>query len=289
MRERAVAESSNGNRPVGLFPRPRVSDARGWRHDLWEALASSRHRLLMFDYDGTLAPFRVDRARATLPPGTRRALRRLTALPGHRLAIVSGRSLKELARLVGRLPIHLVGEHGWEERPPGGPILRAPLPAVCAIALARAAARADDLGLGDHLERKRTAVVLHVRGMPVGRARLAIAGAIRVWKPLVRTGGLRLDEIVGGVELRSVGHDKGEVVHRLLRTRPRPDLAVYIGDDTTDEDAFAALRFHGIGIRVGVRHRTTRAHGTLASPAAVCTFLEGWRERTGPARAPARR
>lgn len=279
MHGRTRTESANGNRPGRVFARPRVADARGWRRDLWRALAISGHRLLMFDYDGTLAPFRVHRERAVIPRTTRLGLRRLAALPDHTLAIVSGRSLSEVARLVGNLPIHVVGEHGWEERSPSGRIRRAPLPAVCAIALARAAARADELGLGDHLELKRTAIVLHVRGMPVARARSAVRAATRAWKPLVRSGGLRLDEIVGGLELRAVGHDKGEVVRRLLAMRPRPDLAVYVGDDTTDEDAFAAVRFHGIGVRVGVRHRVTRAGGTLASPADVSRFITEWWQR----------
>lgn len=276
MRVRARTESANGNRPVRTSTR---RTSRGWRHALWTALATPGQRLLMFDYDGTLAPFRVNRAHAVLPSSTRRSLRRLASLSDHTLVIVSGRSLSELARLVGGLPIHLVGEHGWEEREPGGRIRRAPMRAAPAIALASAAARAEELGLVDHLERKRTAVVLHVRGMHASDARGALRSVTRAWKPLARSGGLRLDEIVGGLELRAIGHDKGEVVRRLLAMRPRPGLAVYIGDDTTDEDAFAAVRSRGVGVRVGVRHRVTRATGTLASPADVSRFLGEWWER----------
>ena len=279
-------ESVNGNGTASrVFARPLPADVRGWQRDLWRELAAPGQRLLMFDYDGTLAPFRVNRAHAVLTPAMRRTLRRLARLPRHRLAIVSGRSLRELTRLVGTLPVTVIGEHGWEVRAASGRIRRASLPARAAIALAQASARADDLGLGDHIERKRTALVLHVRGMPKARARAEIRRALRAWKPLVRAGRLRLDEIVGGVELRAIGHDKGEVVTRLLAAAPRPDLAVYVGDDTTDEDAFAALRFHGVGVRVGVRHRLTRAIGTLASPAAVRAFLDEWWERARGSRA----
>jgi len=286
MRGRSRTESVNGDRTAPrVFARPHPADMRGWQRDLWRELAAPGQRLMMFDYDGTLAPFRVNRAHAVLSPAMRQALRRLARLPRHRLAIVSGRSLSELTRLVGTLPVTVVGEHGWEERAANGRIRRAQLPARTAIALAQAAARADDLGLGRHLERKRTAIVLHVRGIPVARARAEIRRALRAWKPLVRAGGLRLDEIVGGVELRAVGHDKGEVVTRLLAKSPRPDLAVYVGDDTTDEDAFAALRFHGVGVRVGVRHRLTRAIGTLASPTAVRVFLDEWWKRARGSRA----
>lgn len=286
MRGRGRTESMNGDQTASrLFARLHPADVRGWQRDLWRELAVPGQRLLMFDYDGTLAPFRVNRAHAILAPAMRRALRRLAGLPRHRLAIVSGRSLRELTRLVGTLPVTMVGEHGWEVRAASGRIRRARLPARVAIGLAQAAARADTLGLGDHIELKRTAIVLHVRGMPAARARAEIRRALHAWKPLVRSGGLRLDEIVGGVELRAVGHDKGEVVTRLLASAPRPDLAVYVGDDTTDEDAFAALRFHGVGVRVGVRHRLTRAIGTLASPTAVRAFLDEWWLRARGSRA----
>jgi len=243
MHGRGRTESANGNaRSARAIPDRTRSGARGWRNDLWRALATPGRRLLMFDYDGTLAPFRVNRANAVLSPAIRRGLRRLAKLPGHTLAIVSGRSLAELTRLLGNLPVTLVGEHGWEEREPRGRVRRSQLAARPAIALARAAARADALGLGRHIERKRTAIVLHVRGMPAARARLVVRRALRAWRPLSKSEGLRLDRIASGIELRAVGHDKGEVVRRLLAARPRPDVAVYLGDDRTDEDAFAALK-----------------------------------------------
>ncbi|MFM9134403.1 MAG: trehalose-6-phosphate synthase, partial [bacterium] len=79
------------------------------------ALATTPHLLVCCDYDGTLAPIVEDPTQARPLEESVVALRALSVLPSTTVAVVSGRSLRDLA-VRSRLPseIHLVGSHGWE-------------------------------------------------------------------------------------------------------------------------------------------------------------------------------
>ncbi|HKQ62118.1 MAG TPA: trehalose-phosphatase, partial [Candidatus Polarisedimenticolaceae bacterium] len=113
---------------------------------LWERAAAARHRLLMLDYDGTLAPFRIDRDQAHPLPAALAALEAIAAVPGGtQLAIVSGRPVRALEQLLGPLRATLVGEHGWEMRVPGEERVEQPLPSGAGETLGRAARAADEL------------------------------------------------------------------------------------------------------------------------------------------------
>jgi len=251
---------------------------------LWTAFDRAPGRLLILDYDGTLAPFHTDRNRATVLRGIRPLLKSLLA-EREPVAIVSGRPLASLERLIGDLPLTLFAEHGWERRAPHGSVHRFQLPARAAISLARAIARAEERGLGRHLEIKRASVVLHTRGEPAARARALERTAVAAWKPVASGDGVRVSPISGGVELRASARDKGAAVRSLMRLHPEAQLVVMVGDDRTDEDAFAALPADGWGLRVGAVRRRTRAHGRLASPVEVREFLAAWRSRVRSARA----
>lgn len=260
---------------------------------LWQAVAGASHRLLMLDYDGTLAPFSADRDQAVPPARTRELLERLAAGTGTELAIVSGRPMRQLEGLVGALPVTLVGEHGWDLRDPRGGLFEHPLSADQAALLDRAEADARAGGLGERLERKRASIVLHTRGAAPDEARAAVEAASRLWRPFVEApaghppeagrgpGGARLDAIARGLELRLRGHDKGTAVGDLLARSPAGTLAVYVGDEITDEDAFRAVRERGFGVKVREPERPTLATGRLADPDAVTAFLEEWVRVTG--------
>ncbi len=248
---------------------------------LWQAVAMAPHRLLMLDYDGTLAPFSADRARALPPERSRELLERLAARPGTTVAIVSGRPLGDLQRLTGPLPVTLVGEHGWELRDARGAVLRHPPSAQQAALLERADLAARGHGLGARLERKHASLVLHTRGLSPDEAAALQREATRLWRHATASGGARLDRIERGLELRLRGHDKGTAVATLRSRVPAGTLAVYVGDEATDEDAFGAIRDGGFGVRVGDPGRPTRATAWLPDPAGVTAFLEEWLRVTG--------
>lgn len=82
----------------------------------------------------------------------------------------------------------------------------------------------------------------------------------------------------GGVELRARGRHKGLVVRRVLAESGREALAAYLGDDRTDEDAFAVIRGRGCGVLVRPAWRPSRARVWLRPPDDLTQFLECWRD-----------
>jgi trehalose 6-phosphate phosphatase len=240
--------------------------------------------LLALDYDGTLAPFRVERDRATPLPGMREALDAIRRETTTRLVIVSGRPCAILVRLLGLDPAPEVwGSHGWEHRLADGSQENEPLPPVAqaaATALERALVAG---GFDDLLERKASGVALHWRGVPPERAAAARAAVERVWETQPAAHGpLQLLAFDNGVEIRGAGRDKGTALRSLLGTM-RPDAAVaYAGDDLTDEDAFAALPAGGLGVLVAAVPRATRATARVSAPADLLGVLERWRRVAAP-------
>jgi trehalose-phosphatase len=256
--------------------RPGGRALKGISHELWDEAAAAPHRLLMLDYDGTLAPFRLARAEARPLPESLERMAAITRGARTTLAVLSGRPVKELAAFLGALPIRLVGEHGWESRPTAGVTFQFGLdPAIVEI-LDRAERLARAEGWEGRLERKRTGLVLHTRSLPAEEADRLRGRAREKWVPLVSPGVVRLDATDGGIELRAAGRNKGTGVETLLAEAPPGTLGVFLGDDVTDEDGFLALRERGWGIRVGDPGVPTAARALLPSCEAVADFLGEW-------------
>ncbi len=249
---------------------------------LWRQVSRARHRLLMLDYDGTIAPFTVQRDEAWPPPRSLRLLRRIGAGSHTTLALISGRPLHEVERLIGDVPAVLVGEHGWERRTQDGSIVRQSLDESAETAIDDAAAMARAAGWGELIERKRCAVVLHTRALPRPRALAAQEGCERAWRELERSGNVMVDRIDGGVELRARGRDKGTAVLSLLSQSAPGTLGVYVGDDVSDEEAFEVVSDWGFGVLVSATGRPTRAEARLPSCEAVAEFLGTWLATTEP-------
>jgi trehalose 6-phosphate phosphatase len=254
--------------------------------ELWERAARAPHRFLMLDYDGTLAPFRVDRREARPAPGTRERLRRIAAAGGSSVAVISGRSVADLNRLLEDPPFHLVGEQGWEWREPGGATTPHPLPPGVSARLRRAAERAEARGWAAALERKRSSILLHTRGLPRARAWEMEHDCAREWESLLAGGDLRMRHPEGGLEIRAAARNKGDAVRDLLAASPSGTFPIYLGDDDSDEDAFREVAETGFGIRIGNPARSTLASGWLPSEVSVESFLMRWERRFTAAAAP---
>lgn len=252
---------------------------------IWERLRAARHRLLFLDYDGTLAPFRARREDALPLPATLSRLRMLAREEGTTVTIVSGRPLAELEPLLLALPFARVGEHGWEEREVDAPIVLHPLDEAVEAALAAAEKSLLDAGHGERVERKRTGLVVHVRGLGEDAAARTLAECGALLAPWPDRVAVRLDQPNGGLELRALGRDKGRAVRERIERAGADAFAVYVGDDRTDEDAFAVVREGGLGIRVGAADVPTLAAARLPDPAAIPEFLDRWIHETRPARA----
>ena len=255
-----------------------MDDVDGIPAALWREVGLAEHRVLMLDYDGTLAPFRVVRDDAVPLPRSLELLRSITASAHTSVGIVSGRPIEELMRLLGPLAAALMGEHGWERRDRDGDIVREPLPAPIREKLDAAEAIARAQGWGERLERKRAGLVLHTRGLQSGEVHDIVARCAHAWLEPAAHPQMRLDRIDGGLELRARGHDKGTAARWLLSRHAPGTLGVFVGDDLTDEDAFKVVRERGFGVRVGDSSRGSLAQAWLPSYRSVPAFLGEWLE-----------
>lgn len=263
-----MSRSPEGQRTKGL-----AEDLPG---ALWAEAREAEHRLLLMDYDGTLAPFQIDPLEARPVEGASALLERIVASACTRVAVISGRPAAQLRRLLDVGGITFVGEHGWEIWDPGTGLACHPLPPSVAESLARVSSAARRERWGERLEEKRTSLVLHTRGIPEEEAsRMARSfGDLCLAEKLER--GLSLQPIDGGMELRAMNRDKGSAVRDILSTLPPGVFSIYLGDERTDEDAFRALSGRGLGIRVGLAERPSHAQHRLASPEEVVEFLRRW-------------
>lgn len=211
-------------------------------------LARTPRLLVACDYDGTLAPIVADPNQAKPLPESVHALRSLAALPATTTAVISGRALRDLATL-SRLPaeVHLVGSHGSEfdvgfvhELHPEATQLR--------TSLQRSLQEIIEGRPGVVLEAKPASVAVHVRN-----AEPEVASHVL---EVVRTGpaswkGVQVTEGKAVIELAVVQTDKGNALNT-LRHQVGATAAIFLGDDVTDEKAFARLHGPDLGIKVGV-------------------------------------
>lgn len=234
-------------------------------------------RVLLLDYDGTLAEFHPERMQAHPHPLIRGLLRKLYSVPNSRVAIVSGRPAQELHELLGdEIAVEIWGAHGWERWIPGKSLYVWDVPRAHASAFAEAAALARPLVHPHHVEIKAGSVAVHTRALSEEDRRVIAEEVPRAWTQLAQVNGLQLLRFDGGFELRDASRTKATAV-RELRTEIHPGaLVAYLGDDATDEDAFTQLVVDDWSILVTRSPRDTHAKYWLEPHAGVARFLSNW-------------
>lgn len=243
--------------------------------DFWALARKSARRFLGLDYDGTLAPFAVDRTSAHPLPGVVELLGKLSGFGKTFVAIVSGRAISEVMSLVGDPGVTFVGSHGFEFKYPGGEIVATRPGQRQADGLESARRVASRSELGHLVEIKTASVALHTRPLDAERAARAESLILPIWSDIASSSDLYCRRFNGGIEILARGVNKGHAVSKLIG-ETGADFAVYVGDDTTDEDVFNCLTGRGIGIRVGEPETPTAADGLLADCEAVREFLKAW-------------
>jgi len=215
-------------------------------------IRGASHVFLSLDFDGTLAPIHANPGVASMPAGSRKALKSLQTGERSSVAIISGRALPDLRERVRMDTIIYAGNHGLEITGPGLHFVEP-----------TAALRVDAL---EELSRHLQVRLRHVPGVEVESKVLTASVHFRRASPS------RLEEIQKTVqesltplaslfqvtqglqvfEIRPrVNWHKGRAIRWIREALGRRDaLSMYIGDDLTDEDAFRALP-EGITIRVG--------------------------------------
>lgn len=222
-----------------------------------------RRPLLVFDFDGTLAPI-VDRPDdARLPPEVAQRLAELAQrLP---LAVVTGRSVEDVRARLGFDPAFVVGSHGAEDSAARSSATTAALDRLRErIAAYRPALR--DAGVT--VEDKGASLALHYRRSP----RRELARAV-VRDLLAPCDGLRVfgGKLVVNVVPRDAP-DKADAVRSILARSGAP-CALFAGDDVNDEPVFAAAPADWLTIHVGDGSAASLARWFVESPAQVAALL----------------
>ncbi len=244
-------------------------------------LALTDQTTLLLDYDGTLAPLVSDRDRAFPYPGIEQEIESIMSSTRTRIVIISGRTVREVKSLLKVEPIpEIWGCHGWEHYTRDGHYELLQLSSELVAILLEARRRAVALGLQRHVEEKPVSIAVHWRGasdLEVESIKRAVGDQ---WQDLQRRGILEFQEFDGGVEMRPVGRTKGTVVSEIIASE-KDQMVAYLGDDATDEDAFAALRSHDLKVLVRDCLRSTLADVWLRPPAELFEFLRRWRVAAG--------
>ncbi len=213
-----------------------------------DQLRSASTRVLLLDYDGTLAPFTVDRSLALPYPNVAERLMRIMKT-GTRVVLISGRPAREVVSLIGIDPHpEIWGSHSLERLKADGSYEICQIPLQQQAGLSLAAQLLQAVQLDSQTEVKPGSVAVHWRGLTPSEV-VEIKTKIRhLWLPLVT----------------------------------EYDAAVaYLGDDQTDEDAFRALKGRGLTALVRPESRPTAADIWLQPPQELIEFFDDWLHAVG--------
>jgi trehalose-phosphatase len=231
----------------------------------------------MLDYDGTLAPFHEDRFRAIAYPGVEERLASLSGLARVHLVLVTGRPARELRSLLpATTNADIWGSHGREQLKADGGYKLFALDSVQQATLQHVAREMASLGFPETLELKPSSLAVHWRTCEPSVQEEIRAQTQSVYDNLAEPGRLHLLPFDGGLELRSSDRTKGTAVRQILGQEPTGLPVAYLGDDLTDEDAFAAIGKRDISILVRGEVRRSAARFWLSPPTELLAFLDHW-------------
>lgn len=217
----------------------------------------TRDSALFLDVDGTLLELAPTPDSVRVPEGLAPLLGALSDALGGALAVVTGRSLARIEKLLSPWAVVGAGLHGIEFRWPGAAdIDRAPFAPLSPVVAKLRARFASEPAV--EVEDKGVAVALHFRRAPERAAECAAAMAeIARSHPELRL--LRGHCVIEALPVQA---NKGDAIRRLMQSAPFAGrVPAFVGDDVTDEDAFPVVgSFGGLCIKVG-QHSSYAAHG----------------------------
>ena len=235
----------------------------------------SSHILLFLDYDGTLVPICKEPSLAKLSLDDRQLLKELSRIPWLSVGIISGRSLKEIRKLVGVKGLSYAGDHGFEIFFRGSIWLHPELESFVSSLkeIARELEHYTKEIKGILVENKRATVSVHYRMVAEKSPGSILKIVSKILEPypgiFTITRGKKVYEVRPNIDW-----DKGKAVMKLsqLLGFKNGPLKIYIGDDQTDEDAFRMLEEDDISIRVGYK-KDSKARYFCRGSSEILRFL----------------
>lgn len=231
--------------------------------------------VIFLDFDGTLTPIISQPQEAQLSDMMRQLIRSLASK--YPVAIISGRALEDVKKRVALDELYYAGSHGFEISGPGG--LKKELEeAKKLVPVIEKVKKELEGGLssfeGVYIETKPYSLAIHYRNVSEKKKGELIHSVYDICQ--------KYDQLIlkKGKEVINLdpdlNWDKGKAVVWLLKhiNIKKPVFSIYLGDDTTDEDAFKALKDNGIGILVRDKNHDTYAEYALNNPEEVRLFLQ---------------
>jgi trehalose-phosphatase len=259
-------------------------NGRVWEYleDIGPRVQDAANLALFLDFDGTLTPLIDDPDQVRLSPAVRQCLYGLSQRPDTVVAIVSGRELSDLQRRVAIPGIYCAGNHGLEISGPQRAFVEPT--AVEHVGNLRRLTKCLSERLhtipGARVENKGYTAAVHFRCVPESRTadlrRVVHATLANADHPFQLTTGNQVFDIRPRVHWT-----KGDAVTWIRKQTVPSALPIYLGDDTTDEDAFAKL-VEGVTIKVGPGPQS-RAQYFIEGPEQVLEFLEWLAAQRGAA------
>ncbi len=217
---------------------------------LLDAFESSKKRLIMLDYDGTLATFVVDPNNARPDNEQLSLLNKLGSDKHTELVIISGRSQADLEKWFKDMPLTLVAEHGASIKPKNGQWKQLTKSSTdWKVPLRIALDKYAKLTPNAFVEEKEFALVWHYRAAPPYHAQKNIVILRQALGPSLEKYGLNMHNGQKILEIKPTELRKGSIVTRFLKKSH--DFILVIGDDYTDEDMFRAIPRSSYSIKVG--------------------------------------
>jgi trehalose 6-phosphate phosphatase len=249
---------------------------------LQDIIQKSRSSVVLFlDYDGTLVDFQKKPDEVSTPKHIQTLIDELTCHPSITVIVITGRTLDNIRSLVDSRNIIIAGLHGFEIQFPGQKYFvwekaketQDVIKKIKTKSLQKFHHRKDV-----YIEDKKFTLAFHYRQVPLGES----DGLVEQFKEIYRKYDIekKLEVLHGDkvLEIRPRGWDKGKAVEMILKKLNIANHSfslIYIGDDTTDEDAFVYLKDRGITIYVKNKsQRKTHARYYVNNPKEVYRFLQ---------------
>lgn len=252
------------------------------KSSLYDAYRHSAKRLLLLDYDGTLAPFSSNPDQAIPQKDLLTLLTKLSEVEENEVYLISGRSSSWLEKHFGTLPLHLIAEHGARYKEKNGQWItevqthnewKEQVHTIMQMYERRCA--------NSSVEEKEFSMVWHYRNCNVEQGKLRAYELTNELNEYIRNRHLQV--LMGNkiVEVRQSGINKGSFIKRVIEAGEY-DYIFAVGDDRTDEDMFRELTNKSNTYTIKVGPEASYAQYNLHTPQMVVSLLEGMSHMSSP-------